>query len=324
MKAGFGTTLPSGNVVDVNFFPGFVRKAVTFTLDDGIYQHDKRAIDILKPYGFRGTFNINNPGSVTDPRIYEGFEIANHNVLHAVAEKDSYKERERIAEYLPKDADITKVYLRSQTVDGVQVEGLYYVYIGGSWHPMASDDTYVKYLAWTTKELERIFGKGSVVGFAYPHGNQYNDAIISYLKKAGYLYGRRTGNLKGTTGFTLPTDRYTWTYNANHDCLLDVMAEFDAYGDDGELKMFSFGVHAKDFETYSKWEDLEKYARLYGNRQEDFWYATNREIFEYEDALKALTVTDESIINDSDISVYVLVNGVKTLIPAKTKYAFDN
>lgn len=318
----YGEVLENGHRVDVNFFPGFVRKTVSFTLDDGYYQYDKKVVDILKPYGFTGTFNINNPASVTDPSIYEGFEIANHHILHAVAEKDAYAEREKVDSYLPSDADTTKVYLRAQTVDGKQVEGLYYVYIGGSWHPMASDETYIKYLEWTTKELEKIFGEGSVVGFAYPHGNQYNDAIIAYLKEAGYLYGRRTGNLKAATNFALPDDRYTWTYNADHGCLLEVMRAFDRYEDDGELKMFSFGVHAKDFETANKWGDLETFAELYGNRPEDFWYATNRQIFEYEDAINALEITNEKIVNNSDIDLYIKIDGVEVILKAKSEYIF--
>jgi len=322
LKSDYGIKLSSGTIVDKNYFPGFVRKAVTFTLDDGLYQFDKKVVDILKPAGFSGTFNINNPATVTDPSIYDGFEIANHNILHAVAMKDAYASLEFVNEYLPKDADTSKVYMKSQTVDGEIVEGLYYVCIGGSWHPLASDETYAKYLEWTTVELEKIFGEGSVVGFAYPHGNQYNDAVINYLKENGYLYGRRTGNLKATTGFALPEDRYTWTYNADHNCLLDVMADFDGYRDDGELKMFSFGVHAKDFETKEKWDDLRTFASLYGNRQKDFFYATNREIFEYEDAVKALVITDEAITNPSDVDVFVTIDGVKTIIFANSEYSF--
>lgn len=323
LEKDFSTVLENGHTLDKNYFPGFTRKTVTFTLDDGLYEYDKKVVDILKPYGFTGTFNINNPATVTDPSIYLGFEVANHHILHAVAMKDSYASREFVEEYLSSTSDTSKVYLKAQMVDGEAVDGLYYVYIGGSWHPLAADETYIKYLEWTTTELEKIFGEGTVVGFAYPHGNQYNDAIIAYLKEAGYLYGRRTGNLKSSTNFALPIDRFTWTYNADHTCLLSVMESFDEWEDDGQLKMFSFGVHAKDFETANKWDDLRTFAKLYGNREDDFWYATNRQIFEYEDALNALEITDEKIINSSDVDVYVKVDGVKTVIEAHSKYVFE-
>ncbi|MBO5907074.1 MAG: polysaccharide deacetylase family protein [Clostridia bacterium] len=316
-------TLQNETKIDTNYYPGFVRKSVTFTLDDGIYQYDKKVVDILKPYGFTGTFNINDPSTVTDPTIYDGFEVANHHILHAVAEMDKYAALEKVNTLLPENADTTKVYLKLQKIDGKEVEGLYYVYIGGSWHAMASNETYIEYLEWTTEELDKMFGEGTVVGFAYPHGNQYNDAIVAYLKEAGYLYGRRAGNLKATTGFALPTDRYTWTYNADHTCLLMVMADYDAYADDGQLKMFSFGVHAKDFETNNKWDDLKEFARLYGNRPSDFWYATNRQIFEYEDAIKALEISEEKIVNPSPIAVYITVNNEKVIIPANSVYYLD-
>lgn len=323
LESEFGMTLENGTKIDTNYFPGFVRKSVTFTLDDGVFQADKKVVDMLNPYGFTGTFNINNPNTVTDPTIYDGFEVANHHILHAVAVKPAYAEREFVNEYLPKDADTSKVYLASRTVNGEQVDGMYYVYIGSSWHPMAADETYIKYLEWTTKELDKMFGEGTVVGFAYPHGNQYNDAIIAYLKEAGYLYGRRTGNLKASTGFALPTDRYTWTYNADHNCLLEVMADYEEYEDDGTLKMFSFGVHSNDFEAYNKWGDLETFAKTYGNRQSEFWYATNRQIFEYEDAIDSLEISEEKIVNSSDIAVFITVNGEKVIIPANSVYYLD-
>lgn len=335
MNSNFGITLSSGNVVDVNYYPGFVRKAVTFTLDDGLYQHDKKVIDILKPYGFTGTFNINNPATVSDPTIYAGFEVANHHLLHTTAMRDGFDYSQFIFsdQALPSapDQDKNVIYRNYgyKSENGEWIEGFYYVHysIYGStagWHPLASDATYIEYLAKTTVELEKIFGEGSVVGFAYPHGGSANATIREYIKNAGYLYARKTGNLKDTTGFALPSDRYAWTYNADHNCLLSVMEAYDAYRDDGTLKMFAFGVHAKDFETYSKWGDLEKFAELYGNRPEDFWYATNREIFEYEDAIKALVITDTGITNPSDVDVFVLVNGEKTLIEGGETFNFDN
>ena len=99
------------------------------------------------------------------------------------------------------------------------------------------------------------------------------------------------------------------------------MEDFDAYADDGKLKMFAFGVHAKDFGTYGKWEDLKTYAKLYGNRQKEFWYATNRQIFEYEDAVNALIINDEQIINNSNIDLFVTINGEKTIIFANSKHS---
>ena len=332
LVSGYGITLSDGTVVDKNYFPGFIRKAVTFTLDDGLYEHDKKVIDILEPCGFTGTFNINNPATVSDPSIYDGFEVTNHHLLHTTAMRDGfdYSQFTFSDQPLPKSGEQDKnVIYRNYGIkneNGEWIEGFYYVHysIYGStagWHPLATNETYIEYLAKTTAELEKIFGEGSVVGFAYPHGGSANEVIREYIKNSGYLYARKTGNLKGTTGFALPTDRYAWTYNADHNCLLEVMEDFDAYADDGKLKMFAFGVHAKDFETYGKWEDLKTYAKLYGNRQKEFWYATNRQIFEYEDAVNALIINDEQIINNSKIDLVVTINGEKTIIFANSKHS---
>ena len=45
-------------------FPGFKRKAVTLSYDDGTRQ-DKRLIEIMKRNGLKGTFNLNG-GSFSD------------------------------------------------------------------------------------------------------------------------------------------------------------------------------------------------------------------------------------------------------------------
>ena len=45
------------HVIDKNYFPGWVRKQVSFTIDDGNIEMDKKFIDIVRPAGVLGTFN---------------------------------------------------------------------------------------------------------------------------------------------------------------------------------------------------------------------------------------------------------------------------
>ena len=345
LEREFGAVLENGHTLDKNYFPGFTRKTVTFTLDDGLEEYDSKVIEILRPAKITGTFNICDAeynkdiySLATYLALYEGFEIANHHILHTTGERDGFDYSQYTFTDSPLPAaseqdynvfykNYTKVDADGNGVKEYVPEGFYYVHysVYGSsagWHPFATDETYIKYLELTTDRIEDVFGEGSVVGFAYPHG-QVPPAVKEYLKNAGYLYARKTGNLGAKTDFALPTDRFAWTYNADHNSLLSVMAQFDAVEDDGKLRMFSFGVHAKDFETADKWDDLRTFAELYGNREDDFWYATNREIFEYEDALNALEVTSEKIINSSDVDVYVKVDGVKTVIEAHSEYVFE-
>ena len=323
MSTEHGITLSDGTVVDTNYFPGFVRKAVTFTIDDGNVQMDTTFLNIVRPAGIKGTFNLNrvSAGAV---ELYKGYEVANHHSLHCLPMRDDfdYSKIEFKDEIFNRET-ADPAYIYKSTTDG-----MYYIdyrhyssaYKDPYWHALATNETYVQYAASTKATIEAAFGEGSVVGFAYPHGalNQY---VKEYLKSAGYLYARDTGNLKDKTNFALPTDRFEWTYNADVSCLLDVMALFDRYEDDGELKFFAFGVHSKDFD--GKWEVLEEFAKLYGNRPEDFYYASNRDIFEYEDAVKALIISDSGIKNDSDIDLFITINGVKTLLFAHSEILFD-
>ena len=69
------------------YFPGYTSGAITFTIDDGNVMLDKKLIDIVRPAGIKGTFNLflNNPQALTDEEyrtLYSGFEIQNHCNAH--------------------------------------------------------------------------------------------------------------------------------------------------------------------------------------------------------------------------------------------------
>jgi len=328
LKSDYGILLKNGTKIDVNYYPGFVRKALTFTIDDGVVDMDKHFLDIVRPAGIKGTFNLCDTGRLSAAEyllLYDGYEVANHHQLHCLNYRD--------------DFDYSKIELKdevfnSSTADPAYmykhatIDGLYYIdfrhynssYNFAYWHPIATNETYTEYIDITQNNIEAVFGEGSVVGFAYPHG-AVNEYVKQYLKDNGYLYARDTGSLLDKTGFSLPTDRFAWTYNADHTDLLSTMALYDAYVDDGELKFFSFGVHASDYKN--SWDMLTEFAELYGNRADEFYYATNREIFEYEDAIKSLIITEESITNPSSISVYITVNDVMVHLPAGATFTFE-
>jgi len=327
IESDFGMTLTNGIKVDTNYYPGFVRKSVTFTIDDGNMERDPTFINIVKPAGILGTFNIcrvTDASTAAYLALYDGFEVANHHRLHCLPFRDTAdyhtgKSFESILKNVAHSSSSDKnyAYIHPSIPGLYYIDYHYYSPTAGGWHPMASDETYAEYAEITKESIEAVFGEGSVVGFAYPHG-KFTETVKQALIDAGYLYARKTGNLEDSTGFALPSDRFAWTYNADVSCLLEVMEKYDALADDGELKFFSFGVHAADFE--GKWEVLEEFAELYGNRPEDFWYATNRQIFEYEDAVRALVIKPTKIINPSNIEVYVTVDGEKVIIPANSVY----
>ncbi len=340
LDSQFAIDMGDGVMVDANYFPGYVRKSLTFTIDDGNLTYDSKFLDILKPAGIIGTFNLISTKAataVTYLDMYEGYEVANHNYLHCLPMMEDF-------DLIPmKDEIYTNLNeIRSDASADVNyiykspIEGFYFIdwhyykdtnmeyigtgkpYTGSSyWHPIATDEAYKKYVDLTESEIEAIFGEGSVVGYAYPHG-KLSDTVKQYLIDRGYLYSRKTGSIKASTNFDMPSDRFEWTYNADNSCLLDVMKTYESYADDGKLKMFSFGVHSADYS--GSWDMLGNFADTYGNRPEDFYYATNRDIFEYEDAVKALKYVNGDLVNNSDITLYISVNGQKTIIPAHSSY----
>lgn len=307
--------------IDLNYFPGWTRKAVTFTMDDGIAQYDEKFLKIVRPAGILGTFNLYNVNVANAEAYrerYEGYGIASHCNNHANVFRDGVDYSALITdEPWPgfDKADKSKIY-RHPTV-----EGLYYHYVTGyDWHPIADTEHYLEFAMQTERELEEIFGEGVVKGFVYPNGNQSNQAVVDYLIAQGYTNIRRTYPLAGDD-FSMPATRYSWSYNADHSNLLTMMKKFDALADDGELKMFSFGVHPKDFEDKSKWEDLYIFAATYGYRPDDFYYGTVDDIFDYEDALKMATVENGAVINNSEtISIYFKVNGEKVVLAPNSAY----
>ena len=78
-------------------YPNLSKKAVAFTIDDGNLQYDKKFIDIVKPYGIKGTFNLcPDLHRVHDKEFYRdfynGFDISNHTKYHTHIPKKPFEE----------------------------------------------------------------------------------------------------------------------------------------------------------------------------------------------------------------------------------------
>ena len=308
--------------VDKNYFPGFVRKSISFTIDDGNVVLDKKFIDIVNKGGIKGTFNLclpdlKNHTSEFYRELYRGFGISNHCKLHPFAftpdkptdiSEDAFDEQ---------TADTAKLY----RVDGQ--EGMYYYRAANGWRKVADDATYCRLVSECHAALEEVFGKGSITTYVWPFCEQNNAAVQDYvMNKCGYVAVRKTGATTDTTGFAVPADRMHWSYNANHQNLTECAAAFDSFEDDGELKFFCFGVHSHDFERANCWNILEDFTEKYGNRESDFWYASVEDIFAYADAVKQLKITDNTVENPTSIPLYSKIDGKETVIAPKTVLNF--
>ena len=309
--------------IDLNFFPGWVRKSITFTIDDGNLKLDRKFLDITEPAMLKGTFNLNTPLKRGTPEeyvaFYKGYEIANHCKYHPMAFTPKMPVRP-ISEDAFDKATADPAYLYR-----AEEENLYWgceVPRNRWWHA-ATDEKYLSCALDATAELEKVFGKGTIKDFVWPYGAQANEAVFEGLKKQGYRSIRKTGNVKDSTNFALPADRMAWSYNANNTCMEECGAQYDALADDGELKFFCFGVHSIDYEKADKWGDLATFARTYGTRPFDYYYATVAEIYDYATATAALEITDTEIKNPTKIDLYIKIDGERRIVKAKRSISLD-
>lgn len=298
------------------YFPGFVSKAITFSIDDGNLKYDKIFIDIVRHGGIKGTFNLyfgSVKRNLTDEEyrgFYKGFEIANHCNRHPFA-IDSAKEYNFSDEPFDiETADKSLVYKTDR-------EGVWRIYHRSYWATVATRSAYL-YLAEEGRvDIEEIFGKGSVKGFVWPYGKQKDEELFCALKDSGYKW-IRNANIQG---FSVPEEKSDWGVNADSLSLEEKISEFESLSDDGELKFFCLGLHSVDFERANKWEALKDFALKYGNRPNDFYYATVSEIFEYDEAVRRVYINDTKVCNPSDKRVFVKIQNKEYIIEPASQQA---
>lgn len=231
-------------------YPGFRKKALTLSYDDGVVQ-DVRLIEIMNKYGIKGAFNLNGG-------VYEGVRLGTR---HARLGRE-----EALALYPDSGQEVA---LHSYT------------------HPFL-DRLPAGQAAWEIvkdrEALEGLFG-GIIRGFAYPMGT-YNDSVVDALRQCGIAYARTT---KATHGFDLPADwlRLETTCRNRDPKMLELGREFLALEPKYEPKLFYLWGHSYEFDEDHSWQEIENFCAMMGGR-EDIWYATNIEIYDYLTAFDCL------------------------------------
>ena len=132
------------------------------------------------------------------------------------------------------------------------------------------------------KKLESIMGY-PVRGLAYPNGSD-SPEIRAMLPALGIRYGRVVGN---TDGFAMPEDFLQWkaTCHHNHN-LLELGQQFVDLHKKQYLYMMYVWGHSYEFTNNNNWEVMEDFCKLVGGK-DDIWYATNIQIVDYMDVVKA-------------------------------------
>jgi len=257
-------------------FPGGKLKALTFSYDDGVEQ-DKKLIEIFQKYHLRATFNINSGLYAPEGTVYPEGQV-----------------HRRMSE-----AEVSKVYKQ----EGIEVS------VHGYTHPWLDHmpmNMVTKDLIADREALEKQFGT-IIRGMAYPYGT-FNDDVVDCMRSVGIVYSR---TVHSSHDFNMPTDwmRLPATCHHNDPELMELARRFVEDPTWGRPAMFYLWGHSFEFEANNNWNVIEDFAEYMANR-EDVWYATNIEIYDYQEAYKRLqfSVDGTMVKNPSGITVWFNLN----------------
>lgn len=262
-------------------------KALTFSYDDGVEQ-DKKLIEIFRENGLRATFNLNSGLYAPEGTVYPEGQI-----------------HRRMTE-----SEVSRVY----DEDFIEVA------VHGSTHPWLDhmpSNMVTKDLIDDRQKLEQQFHR-MVRGMAYPFGT-YNDDVVNCMKACGIVYSR---TVNSSHDFNMPQDwlRLPATCHHNDPELMNLADRFINGSGWGRPQMFYLWGHSYEFEACNNWNVIEDFCKLMGGR-DDIWYATNIEIYDYQEAFKRLLFSmDGSIVtNPSGIELWFFLNGkVYSVKPGET------
>lgn len=268
-------------------FPGGKLKALTFSYDDGVEQ-DVKLIEIFKKHGLRATFNLNS-GQYAP----EGMKWPEGQIHRRMSE-----------------SRVSELYAQ----DGIEVA------VHGSTHPWLDhmpQNMCTKDLMDDREKLEQQFGT-IVRGMAYPFGT-YNDTVVESMRSVGIVYSR---TVHSTHAFDMPSDwmRLPATCHHNDPELMILAHRFLEDSSWGRPWMFYLWGHSYEFEERNNWQVMEEFCDLMAGR-DDIWYATNIEIYDYQDAFKRLLFSMDGRVvkNPTAYELWFFLNGKEySVAPGET------
>lgn len=271
-------------------FPGGLSKALTLSYDDAVEQ-DFRLIDIMTAHGLKGTFNINS-----SQYIPEGYEYP--------ADKKWGQRMTR--------ARATELYSRAG------IEHALHSYTHPRLQTMSAPQIAYEIIK-DRETLEEQFGD-IVRGMAYPYGT-YNDDVIRVLRDCGIVYAR---TVKATLNFSMPDEWLTWHPTCHHadSNLPELTQKFieKSIGNDQQPWLFYVWGHAYEFVRDDNWYIIENFAEQIGGN-DDIWYATNFEIWEYTENFKRLvfSLDEKRVYNPTAQTIcFMKGNALYTVEAGKT------
>ncbi len=264
-------------------YPEGRAKAVTFSYDDGKEQ-DRRLASLFNKYGMKATFNLN------------GMQL-------------------RLNDFTK--ADIQEIYLSKG--HEIAIHGLNHR-ANGNLRPIEGIRDVLDCRLELEERCDRI-----IRGMAYPDtgitlmGNFTTyEKIKNYLSELDIAYARTLG--KDNNDFLLPADFHAWMPTAHHNNpkIMEYIDEFlnldistKAYHARRVPRLLYIWGHSYEFDRNDNWEHIESICqKLSGN--DEIWYATNIEIYDYVEAYKRLVYSANGykIYNPNLFTVWIDADGV--------------
>lgn len=323
--------------IDVNFYPGWVRKAATFSFDDGYYNEwyyaniyngsngarpkitmststEAKILKIMNDNGVKGTFNLvtnwvagshgTDEAAKTELRTYyAGQEVGSHSKSHPFM--TNITETEIIQEITESTSVLTDLMGYKPTAFAWPYNGILQSSYADSWAALEEEG----YLF--SRTTASALSDTSADGDIEKHG--FNATVTDSSYKLLRQF-QATGN---TPALAKPDG--------------NVAQKFLNYEDDGKLKLWytwghsfdyvvdEFGVGFSSQTNYgngypvtneTKIAQFEGFCKLLG-ADDSIWKATNSEVIGYLAAMAKVSVSGRTVTNASDRTIYITVDGVR-------------
>ena len=235
------------------FQSGKLKKAVTFSYDDGITQ-DVQMIELMNKYGLKGTFNLNS--QLLGTTIFLAGKLPSGTAY-------------RICHYKLRPEDVKYVYdgheVAVHTLDHLNLTTL-------------PDDQVIRQVEQDRLNLSELAGY-EVVGMAYPCGGVNNDDRVAQLirEHTGVRYARTT-----TTNNRFDVQENLFRFDPtsyHHDFKgMKQLAEQLIASKPDKPQIFYIWGHSYEQDFRSEyWVQLEEFFQLISGH-DDIFYGTNTEV----------------------------------------------
>lgn len=263
-------------------YPDGKPKALTFSYDDGM-QQDKRLAELFDKYGMKATFNFNykrgRKTTFTKDQIKEyflskGHEIAVHGADHRAS--GNLRPIEGIQDVLE-----CRLELEAQC------------------------DCIIRGMAYPDTGITQMGNFGTY------------EMVKQYLAELDIAYARTLGG--DNNSFLLPADFHAWMPTAHHDNpqIMEFIDEFlnldistKVYPARRMPRLMYIWGHSHEFDRNDNWSHIEEICEKLANNDE-IWYATNIEIYDYVQAYKSLRYSADGnkVYNPTLITIWIDVRG---------------